>query len=71
MENKALLSIFLPGSIPEMGWWRIALKADETVAFGWEKIGTVYPEGTMGNVTVADIGFPEALWAEPEENLWT
>ena len=39
----------------------IALKADETVAFGWEKIGTaVYPgRDYAGNVTVADIGFPE------------
>ena len=48
----------------------IALKADETVAFGWEKIGTaVYPgRDYAGNVTVADIGFPEeALRAEPEE----
>ena len=48
----------------------IALKADETVTFGWEKIGTaVYPgRDYAGNVTVADIGFPEeALRAEPEE----
>ncbi|WP_066548282.1 bifunctional ADP-dependent NAD(P)H-hydrate dehydratase/NAD(P)H-hydrate epimerase [Clostridium sp. AT4] len=48
----------------------IALKADETVAFGWEKIGTaVYPgRDYAGNVTVADIGFPEeALRAEQEE----
>ena len=48
----------------------IALKADETVAFGWEKIGTaVYPgRDYAGNVTVADIGFPEeALRVEPEE----
>lgn len=48
----------------------IALKADETVTFGWEKIGTaVYPgRDYAGKVAVADIGFPEeALKAEPEE----
>lgn len=47
-----------------------ALKADETVTFGWEKIGTaVYPgKSYAGKVTVADIGFPEeALRAEPKE----
>ena len=48
----------------------IALQADETVTFGWEKMGTaVYPGRSFaGTVTVADIGFPkEALQAEPEE----
>ena len=47
-----------------------ALKADVTVTFGWEKMGTaLYPgRGYGGKVLVEDIGFPEmALEGEEEE----
>ena len=48
-----------------------ALKADVTVTFGWEKMGTaLYPgRGYGGKVLVEDIGFPEmALEGEEEES---
>ena len=48
-----------------------ALKADVTVTFGWEKMGTaLYPgRGYGGKVLVEDIGFPEiALDGEEEES---
>ena len=47
-----------------------ALKADVTVTFGWEKMGTaLYPgRSYAGKVLVKDIGFPEmALEGEEEE----
>lgn len=48
----------------------IALKADITVTFGYEKLGTMlYPGRAMsGRVVVADIGFPKAglEWTRPE-----
>lgn len=49
----------------------IALKADVTVTFGWEKTGTaLYPgRGYAGRVQVCDIGFPsEALDGVKEED---
>lgn len=52
----------------------IALQADVTVTFGWEKLGTaLYPGKTFGGkVIVASIGFPEAalLKARQAEESW-
>lgn len=47
-----------------------ALKADITVTFGWEKLGTVFYPGKSyaGEVILADIGFPPAAFY-PEERF--
>lgn len=44
----------------------VAVKADETVTFGYNKLGLVMFPGAKyaGNVTVADIGFAEAGFAD-------
>lgn len=49
-----------------------ALRADVTVTFGWEKLGTVlYPgRAYAGQVVVADIGFPEYAFIQAERR-WT
>ncbi len=49
-----------------------ALRADVTVTFGWEKLGTVLFPGRAyaGQVVTADIGFPEYAFVQAER-LWT
>lgn len=49
----------------------IAVKADNTVTFGSHKIGTVLYPGAdyCGNVSVADIGYPEIVYEKNTEGL--
>lgn len=50
-----------------------ALKADVTVTFGWEKLGTVLYPGKeyAGKVAVADIGFPQVSLEEAGTGYFT
>lgn len=65
---RAVIAVDIPSGIHSdtgqvMG---IALKADVTVTFGYEKLGTVLYPGKVfsGRVVVADIGFPEVSYRE-------
>lgn len=50
----------------------IALKADVTVTFGWEKAGTaLYPgRSQAGRVVVADIGFPKQVLEQTAQRIF-
>ena len=49
----------------------LAVKADYTVTFGWEKYGTkIYPaKDYVGEISVADIGIPVELLEKIESNI--
>lgn len=51
----------------------IALKADVTVTFGWEKLGTMLYPGKeyAGEVAAADIGFPQAALQQIKPEYFT
>ncbi|MDO5416383.1 MAG: NAD(P)H-hydrate dehydratase [Lachnospiraceae bacterium] len=50
-----------------------ALRADVTVTFGWEKLGTVLYPGReyAGQVVIADIGFPQAAFCREGAEAFT
>ncbi len=79
ISRKLTVAVDIPSGISSEGGQVLgtALRADVTVTFGWEKLGTVlYPGRTYaGEVVIADIGFPKAALSLAEEmgagEVWT
>lgn len=74
-KPKATVAVDIPSGINGdtgqiMG---IALKADLTITFGYEKLGTMLYPGKEygGKVVVADIGFPPCALSEEREEYFT
>lgn len=70
--RKLTVAVDMPSGISSEGGqvMGFALKADVTVTFGWEKLGTVLYPGKAygGEVVVADIGFPAAALSMAEQS---
>lgn len=64
-SGKRIFSIDIPSGVHSGTGkiMKIAVKAEETITFGWNKTGMVLYPGCeyAGNITVADIGFPQKV----------
>lgn len=75
IKNAKVVAVDIPSGIHSttgqiMG---IALKADVTVTFGWEKLGSILYPGReyCGNLVLEDIGFPLVSLKRVRPSLWT